>query len=89
MIADILKLALKVVCDAHGIAPRLVASSADIEAIAAGEDRDVPAMKGWRRKLFGETWRSRSAPAARPSASRTAAARFPGNRRAEQAQRRC
>jgi ribonuclease D len=55
VIADILKLALKVVCDAHGIAPRLVASSGDIEAIAAGEDRDVPAMKGWRRKLFGET----------------------------------
>jgi ribonuclease D len=54
VIADILKLALKVVCDAHGIAPRLVASSSDIEAIAAGEERDVPAMKGWRRKLFGE-----------------------------------
>jgi len=35
VIADILKLALKVVCDAHGIAPRLVASSSDIEAIAA------------------------------------------------------
>ena len=55
VIADILKLALKVVCDAHGIAPRLVASSSDIEAIAAGEERNVPAMKGWRRKLFGET----------------------------------
>jgi ribonuclease D len=55
VIADILKLALKVVCDAHGIAPRLVASSSDIESIAAGEDRNVPAMKGWRRKLFGET----------------------------------
>ena len=29
--------------------------AAIIEAIAAGEDRNVPAMKGWRRKLFGET----------------------------------
>ncbi|MFO1089503.1 MAG: ribonuclease D [Hyphomicrobiales bacterium] len=54
-IVDILKLALKVVCDANGIAPKLVASSADIEAIAAGKDKQVPALHGWRRQLFGET----------------------------------
>jgi ribonuclease D len=53
-IVDILKLALKVVCDSHGIAPKLVASAADIEAIAAGNDRDVPAMRGWRRPVFGD-----------------------------------
>lgn len=53
-IVDILKLALKVVCDSHGIAPKLVASAADIEALAAGADRDVPAMQGWRKGLFGD-----------------------------------
>lgn len=52
--ADILKLALKVVCEREGIAPRLVASSSDIERIAAGESTDIPALAGWRRELFGE-----------------------------------
>ena len=51
--ADILKLALKIVAEREGIAARLIASAADLERIAAGE-RDVPALAGWRRKVFGE-----------------------------------
>jgi ribonuclease D len=51
--AEILKLALKVVCERQGIAPKLVASSADIEAIAEDDRADVPMMHGWRRELFG------------------------------------
>ena len=51
--ADILKLALKIICEQHGIAPRLVASAADIERLAAGR-QDVPALHGWRRKVFGD-----------------------------------
>jgi ribonuclease D len=50
---EILKLALKVVCEAEGIAPKLVANSADIEAIAADSNADVPLMHGWRREVFG------------------------------------
>jgi ribonuclease D len=40
-------------CDAHDVAQRVVASSDDLERIAAEDDADVPAMKGWRRELFG------------------------------------
>ena len=50
--ADILKLALKIVTEQEGIAPKIIASAADLERIAAGE-RDVPALHGWRREVFG------------------------------------
>ena len=52
--AEVLKLALKVVCEQEGIAPKLVASSSDIEAIAEDDAADVHMMHGWRRELFGE-----------------------------------
>ena len=51
--ADILKLALKIVSEREGIAPRLIASARDLERLAAGET-DLPVMRGWRRKVFGE-----------------------------------
>ena len=51
--AEILKLALKVVCGKEGLAPKIVASSADIEAIAEDDNADVAVMHGWRRELFG------------------------------------
>ena len=49
-----LKLALKVICEREGIAPKLVASSSDIEAIAEDDNADVQLMHGWRRELFGD-----------------------------------
>jgi ribonuclease D len=52
--AEILKLALKIVCERQGIATKLVASSADVEALALDDDADVPLLHGWRRELFGE-----------------------------------
>jgi ribonuclease D len=55
VIADVLKLALKVVCDREGIAPRIVAGTSDLEAIAMDNDADVPLLKGWRRGVFGDT----------------------------------
>jgi len=53
-VVDLLKVLLKMKCDEHGVASRLVANSADIDAIAATDDADVPALRGWRRELFGE-----------------------------------
>jgi ribonuclease D len=53
--AEVLKLALKVVCEQEGIAPKLVASSSDIDAVAESDTADVPLLHGWRRELFGET----------------------------------
>ena len=52
--AEVLKLALKVVCEKEGIAPKLVASSSDIDAVAESDAADVHLMKGWRRELFGD-----------------------------------
>jgi ribonuclease D len=51
--AEILKLALKVVCEGQGLAPKLVASSADIDAVAEDDAADVPLLNGWRREVFG------------------------------------
>ncbi|WP_173980518.1 ribonuclease D [Magnetospirillum sp. UT-4] len=53
-VVELLKVLLKMKCDEHGVASKLVANVADIEAIAADDDADVPALHGWRRELFGE-----------------------------------
>ncbi len=53
--AEILKLALKVVCEREGLAPKLVANTSDIEAVAENDNADVPLMHGWRREVFGNT----------------------------------
>jgi ribonuclease D len=45
---------LRHAAEEHEVAPRLIASAADIEAIAARDDAAVPALSGWRRKVFGE-----------------------------------
>jgi ribonuclease D len=51
---ELLKVLLRYEADEHAVAPRLIASAADVEAIAASDDADVPALQGWRRKVFGE-----------------------------------
>ncbi|MFN3992956.1 MAG: ribonuclease D [Tabrizicola flagellatus] len=52
-LADLLRVLLKAKSESLGVAPRLIASSADLDLIAAGE-RNVPALSGWRREAFGE-----------------------------------
>ncbi len=53
-VVDLLKVTLKTVCEREGVAPKLVANVADLEAIALNDQADVKALKGWRRVLFGE-----------------------------------
>lgn len=53
-VVDLLKVLLKGQCERLHVAPKLVASAADIEAIALDDDADVPAMHGWRREVFGD-----------------------------------
>ncbi|MDR3515004.1 MAG: ribonuclease D [Azospirillaceae bacterium] len=53
-IIELLRVLLKMVCDDNHVATKLVANAADLEAIAADDDAPVPALKGWRRDLFGE-----------------------------------
>ena len=52
-VVDLLKVLLKMRCEEQHVAQRLVASSADLERIAADDQAPVPALKGWRRKVFG------------------------------------
>ncbi|MBL9052032.1 MAG: ribonuclease D [Tabrizicola sp.] len=52
-LADLLRVLLKAKSETLGVAPRLIASSADLDLIAAG-DREVPALSGWRLEAFGD-----------------------------------
>lgn len=52
-LADLLRVLLKSKTESSGVAAKLIASSADLDAIAAGL-RDLPALTGWRREVFGE-----------------------------------
>nr|WP_242689895.1 ribonuclease D [Paracoccus fontiphilus] len=52
-LSDLLRVLLKAKADAAGVAPKLIASSAELDAIASGE-RDLPALKGWRAEVFGQ-----------------------------------
>ena len=52
---EMLRTLLRLRTEYEDIAPRLVANAADIEEIAAvGAKADVPALKGWRREVFGD-----------------------------------
>ncbi|PZQ49215.1 MAG: ribonuclease D [Rhodovulum sulfidophilum] len=51
-LADLLRVLLKARADSSGVAQRLIASGADLDALAAAED-DVAALSGWRYELFG------------------------------------
>ncbi|MDX6748998.1 ribonuclease D [Geminicoccaceae bacterium 1502E] len=51
---DLLRVLLKLRCEEAEVAQRLVATSSDLEAIALDDEADVPALKGWRRAIFGE-----------------------------------
>lgn len=53
-VVELLKVLLKRQCEAFHVAPKLIASSADIEAIALDDEADVAALHGWRRDVFGE-----------------------------------
>lgn len=52
-LVELLKVLLKMKCDDHDVAQKLLANSSDLDKIAADDNADVPAMHGWRRELFG------------------------------------
>jgi ribonuclease D len=54
-VADLLKVVLKLKSEEADVAQRLLASSEEVEMIAAeGEAANVPALHGWRRQVFGD-----------------------------------
>jgi ribonuclease D len=52
-LADLLRVLLKAKTESAGVAAKLIAPASDLDAMSAGE-RDLPALKGWRREVFGE-----------------------------------
>jgi ribonuclease D len=53
-LVSLLKVLLAARCEDHHVAPRLVASSEDIDRLASEEAPDIAALHGWRRDVFGE-----------------------------------
>ena len=53
-VVELLKVLLKAVAEQERVAPKVIATVDDLEAIAEHNDADVAALVGWRRKLFGE-----------------------------------
>ncbi len=49
----LLKVLLAAKCEAHHVAPKLVASSEDIDRLATEDTPAVRALHGWRREVFG------------------------------------
>jgi ribonuclease D len=52
-LADLLRVLLKAKSESLGVAPRLIASASDLDAIAAGQ-RNLSVLKGWRAEAFGD-----------------------------------
>ncbi|MEZ0170273.1 ribonuclease D [Microvirga sp. TS319] len=53
-VVDLLKVLLKAVAEQEGVAPKIIATVEELEAIAENDTADVPSLHGWRRALFGE-----------------------------------
>lgn len=52
-LADLLRVLLKSKTESSGVAAKLIATSSELDQIAAGE-RELPSMSGWRFEVFGE-----------------------------------
>jgi ribonuclease D len=50
---ELLKVLLRQASEESGVAARMIATTEDLEAIARSDRAAVPALAGWRRKLFG------------------------------------
>ncbi|NNU80607.1 ribonuclease D [Halovulum dunhuangense] len=53
-LADLLRVMLKAKAEETGVAQKLIATSSDLDDIAAGADEGCPVLRGWRRDVFGE-----------------------------------
>jgi len=53
-LVELLRVLLKAAAARNRVAPKLIADTSDLERIAVEDEPDVPALRGWRRELFGE-----------------------------------
>ena len=52
-LVSLLKVLLAAKCEEHNVAPKLLASSDDLDRLATEAEPDIPALHGWRREMFG------------------------------------
>jgi ribonuclease D len=53
-VGDLIRVLLKSVSEQNGVAARIIATSDEVDALVLDDEADVPALKGWRRKIFGD-----------------------------------
>ncbi|MFC6049583.1 ribonuclease D, partial [Methylobacterium hispanicum] len=53
-LVELLKVLLKAVSENEGVAPKIIATVDDLEAVADDDEAPIPLLQGWRRALFGE-----------------------------------
>jgi len=53
-IVELLRVLLKHKAEQYAVAQKLVANANDLDAIALNDGADTPALRGWRREVFGE-----------------------------------
>ena len=53
-IGDLLRVLVKAIAQKEGVAARIIANSDEIDQLVLDDRADIPALKGWRYKLFGE-----------------------------------
>src|SRR3954454_10056116 len=53
-IVELLKVLLRMTSERHAVASKIIATVDDLEQIAADDNAEVAALRGWRRELFGE-----------------------------------
>jgi ribonuclease D len=51
---ELLKVLLRMTAERYSVAAKVIATVEDLDRIAADDEADVPALRGWRRDLFGE-----------------------------------
>src|SRR5579871_4639972 len=51
---ELLKVLLRMISERHHVAAKVIATVEDLERIAADDNANVQALRGWRRELFGE-----------------------------------
>jgi ribonuclease D len=54
LVSDLLKLLLKIRAKESGVAPKLIARTDDLEALAAGVRKGIKILSGWRYEQFGK-----------------------------------
>ena len=54
VIIELLKILLKYKSETFGVAPRLIASTNDLENLSLGKNNNLNCLKGWRLEIFGK-----------------------------------